>query len=184
MQSPRQDHAPAHFTLATLLYVVIGVPACTACVLFLSGVFVTFLVGGGSFNLAGMEFWSGVAFFVGSLTVVMLALRAWARVRRGAPSFLALGVTRLVPVFIGLGALAALGLGSYVWATYGSQVEQGATRFCWTWPHKGEVSTPDCEAAARACFKSRPIDEDVSSLQHRNAMETCMKEWLQSRPPS
>lgn len=184
MQSPRQDNAPALFTLSTLLYVVIGVPACTACALFLSGVFVTFLVGGGSFNLAGMEFWSGVAVFIGSLAVVMLALRAWARVRRGAPSFLALGVTRLVPAFIGLGALAALGLGGYGWTSYVSQVEQGASRFCWTWPHKREVSPPDCEAAARACVKSRPIDENFSSHQHRNAMETCMREWLRSRHQS
>ncbi|GHG84563.1 hypothetical protein GCM10012319_40390 [Comamonas sp. KCTC 72670] len=140
--------------------------------------------GGGSFNLAGMEFWSGVAFFVGSLAVVMLALRAWARVRRGAPSFLPLGVTRLVPVFVGLGALAALGLGGYAWTTYASQVEQGATRFCWTWSHNHEVSAPDCEAAARACFKGRPVDEDLSSNRHRNGMERCMMAWLQSRPQS
>lgn len=183
MQSPLQNKAPADFSLMTLLFVVIGVPASTACVLFFSGVFVTFLVGGGSFNLAGMEFWSGVAFFMGTLAVVVLALRAWGRVKRGAPSFLSLGVTRLVPVFIGLGTLAALGLGGYSRALYVSNVEQGASRFCWTWMHKREVSTPDCEAAARACVKGRPIDENFSSHQHRSAMETCMKEWFQSRHP-
>jgi hypothetical protein len=181
MQAPRQSNVPAEFSLFTLLYVVIGVPACTAIVLFLLGVFVTFLVGGGSFNLAGMEFWTGVAFFLGPLAVVVLALRAWARVRRGAPSFLALGVTRLVPVLIGLGALGALGLGGYARAIYVFQMEEGASSFCWTWTHNREVSTPDCEAAARACFKGRPIDEDFNSNRHRNAMETCMEEWFQSQ---
>ncbi|WP_044889115.1 hypothetical protein [Myxococcus hansupus] len=184
MQSPRQYDAPVGFTLKTLLSVVIGVPACTACGLFFSGAFVTILMNGGSFNLSGMAFWSGVAFFVGSLGVVTLALRAWVRVRRGAPSFLPLGVTRLVPAFIGLGVLAALGLGGYGWSHYLSQVEQGASRFCWTWPHKSEVSAPDCDAAARVCFKSRPIDEDFSSSKYRNAMETCMMEWLQTRHQS
>lgn len=179
--SLKQRQAIQELTLFGILYVVLGVPACTAVVLFILGVFFTLLLGGGSFDLTGLQFWTGVAFLLGPLMVLAIALRAWVRVRRGEPSFLSLGLSHFVPVLMGLGVLGALVFGGYARYIYTLQVESAADSFCWTWDHKREVSEDVCEAAASDCFRGRPIDEDTSSNRHRNAMKACMETWFQAQ---
>ena len=180
--SLKQRQAIQELTLFGILYVVLGVPACTAVVLFILGVFFTLLLGGGSFDLTGMQFWTGVAFLVGPIMILTIALRARARVLRGEPSFLSPGLSRMVPVLMGLGVLGALGFGGYARYIYTLQVESAADSFCWTWDHKREVSEEACEDAARDCFRSRPIDEDTGSNRYRNAMAACMETWFQAQP--
>lgn len=182
MTTPRRREAAIQeLKLYGILFVVLGVPTCTAAVAFMLGVFFTLLLGGGSFDLTGMGFWSGVAFVIGPLWVLAIALRAWKQVRRGEPSFLPPALTRLIPVLMGVGVIGALGLGGYAWTIRHSQVEGAADSFCWTWDHKREVSEAECWYAARDCVRGRPIDEDFSSNRHRNAMQACMETWFQAQ---
>jgi hypothetical protein len=162
------------------LYVFLGVPSCTAAVLFVAGVFVAFVSGGGSFDPSGMDFWTAVAFFIGPLMVVVLALRAWARVRRGEPSFLSPTLTRFVPALIGVGVADALVLGGIARSKYVSQLEREADSFCFTWPNRRDLSREECEEAARGCLQGRPIDESPRSHARRAALRSCMDARVQS----
>lgn len=173
----------AEFSLATLVYVLLGVPFCTAVMVYVPGLFMGLLLNGGSVDPAGMEFWSGVAFFLGSLGVVGTAVRAWRRVRRGESSFFQPVVTRLVPALMALGVFGALVLGGFTWRRYVAQLESEADRFCFTWHASPELPNEECMAAARACLEERPADESPGSGVRLLALRSCMEKVRPNASP-
>lgn len=173
------NRAPADFRLLVTLYVVLGVPACTAIAVFLLSAVVLILASGGSVDLASSEFWSGVAFVVLPLLVVGIALRAWSRERRGTASFLGPTLVRFVPVLIGLGVLSAAGLGFAAFTKYEDQLANEADSFCFRWVHRNDgVDRAECHDEATRCLRDRPLDERPDARARAQALERCMAATL------
>lgn len=162
------------FQLLIFLYVVVGVPACTAIASFLVGVFLVLLFSGAEFDLLGVQFWSGVAFVVGPLLVVAVAVRAWRRRSSGAPSFLTSGLTRAVPALIAVGLLGAGTLGIVARGKYVEQLTNEAEHFCSRWNGNGDRDDTHCQDTAMACLGGRPLDERAYAPDRVAALEACI----------
>ncbi len=137
------------------LLTAVALPACVAITLWCAGIFVIGLISGAP--LPQFVSFTGISFFVGSLAVVLIAIRAYWRTRT-EPTQRGL-LVRAVPLLILVGAAIAGGMARYAWTTLNDQLETEAKQFC--------SNDAACAASLLGCARGMLLRQLLADGQQR-----------------
>jgi hypothetical protein len=137
------------------LLTAVALPACVAITLWCAGVFFVGLISGAP--LPQLVSFTGISFFVGSLAVVLVAIRAYWRTRT-EPTRHGL-LVRAVPVLILVGAAIAGGMARYAWTTLNDQLETETKQFC--------SNDATCAASLLGCARGGLLNQPLGDRQQR-----------------